>query len=102
MNNSRRGFLKNLGVFGGLAGAAYIGYREATEEKPDKEVIDKLNNGSSLLTLTSGYDPEPVKTSWYSGYTIGLPTFKTQKTASLQVGYDGKLYVKENDVWRKV
>ena len=100
MNNSRRGFLKNLGVFGGLAGAAYIGYREATEEKPDKEVIDKLDNGSSLLTLTSGYDPEPIKT--YGNYTVGLPNYTTQKTASLKVGYDGKLYVKENDKWRKV
>ena len=100
MNNSRRGFLKNLGVFGGLAGAAYIGYREATEEKPDKEVIDKLGAGSSHLSITSGYDPDPVKT--YGNYTLGLPTFKTYKTAVLQVGYDGKLYVKENDVWRKV
>ena len=100
MNNSRRGFLKNLGVFGGLAGAAYMGYRQATEEKPDKEVIDKLGTGNSHLSITSGYDPEPVKT--YGNYAIGLPNYTTLKTASLQVGYDGKLYVKENDVWRKV
>ena len=48
MNNSRRGFLKNLGIFGGLAGAA-----GAVEEDP-LVVLDGLGHVASGLGPDEG------------------------------------------------
>jgi hypothetical protein len=111
MNNLRRGFLKTLGI-GGLVSAGALGYKQATQivykqdELPTKELEEQIEK-KPVLQLNATYGEElPPQTS--NGYMfIGSgPQYKpgTEKRVEVKMvpGPDGKLYVKENDTWRKI
>lgn len=111
--NERRNFLKGLGL-SGLFLAGVAGYKEAKErivykqdELPTKELEEQLNT-KPVLQLTATYGEEMPPTKLYGNmYVIGFgPNYKpgTEKQVSVNIvpGPDGKLYVKENDKWRKI
>jgi hypothetical protein len=110
----RRNFLKGLGISGlFLAGAE--GYREVKErivykqdELPTKELEALLEKKPVLqLTATYGEEMPPQQSSYGNYFFIGTgPNYKpgTEKRVLVNIvpGPDGKLYVKENDIWRKM
>ena len=114
-NSVRRNFLKGLGISGlFLAGAE--GYKQAKEkivykqdELPTKE-LEALLEKKPVLQLTATYGEELPPAKVYgtdSMYIVGYgPNYKpgTEKRVSVNIvpGPDGKLYVKENDIWRKM
>lgn len=111
----RRSFAKGLG-FLGLIGVGVAGYKEAKErlmpapdELASKELSDKLDEHPMLaLNATYGEKIPPPPFSPYSQFTLvgNGPSYKPgteiRVQAKMQVGPDGKLYVKENDIWRKI
>lgn len=114
-NFSRRNFAKGLGL-AGLFLAGVEGYKQAKErivykqdELPTKELEEQLNT-KPVLQLTATYGEEIPPAQLYgtnSMYVFSCgPTYKpgTEKRVSVNVvpGPDGKLYVKENDTWRKI
>ena len=110
----RRSFAKGLGLIG-LIGVGVAGYKEAKErlmpapdEVASKELSDKLDE-HPMLALTATYGekiPQPVAP--YGQFMISgigpnyKPGTEIRVQAKMQVGPDGKLYVKENDIWRKI
>lgn len=112
-DSTRRNFVKGLGL-SGLFLAGVAGYKEVKErivykqdELPTKELEEQLNT-KPVLQLTATYGEEmPPQTYHGTQYLItGLgPNYKpgTEKTVDVKIvpGPDGKLYVKENDKWRK-
>ena len=107
----RRNFAKSLGLVGLLA-VGVEGYKQAKErivykqdELPTAE-LEKQLEGKPVLQLQATYG-EVIPTPNYGGYVFSIgPTYKTGTEKNVQVkivpGPDGKLYVKENDIWRKV
>jgi len=106
----RRSFAKSLGLLG-LFAVGVEGYKQASERivyKDDKiasdEIAKKLNEGN-LLSLNAKYgeiDNNPyTRYALYTGSKYKAGTEK-EVTISLKPGPDGKLYVKEGDIWRKV
>lgn len=111
----RRNFLKGLGISGlFLAGAE--GYKQARErivykqdELPTKELEEQLSK-KPVLHLSATYGELMPPQTYYgtNTYVIGGigPNYKpgTEKRVSVDIapGPDGKLYVKENDTWRKI
>ena len=114
MNPLRRGFAKSLGI-AGLITVGVAGYKTAKEkivykqdELPTAE-LEKQLEGKPVLQLGATYGeeippPKFVGTNMYV-YSVG-PTYKpgTEKRVIVNIvpGPDGKLYVKENDIWRKI
>ena len=113
---SRRNFVKGLGI-SGLFLAGVAGYNEAKErivykqdELPTKELEEQLEKKPVLqLNATYGEELPPVKyfgTNMYAYQIIGEKNYKpgTEKHVEVKIvpGPDGKLYVKENDTWRKM
>jgi hypothetical protein len=111
----RRNFAKSLGLAGLLA-VGVEGYKQAKErivykqdEIPTKELEEQLNTKPVLqISATYGEELPPAKLyGTNSMYIVGYgPTYKpgTEKHVSVNIapGPDGKLYVKENDIWRKM
>jgi hypothetical protein len=112
--SSRRNFVKGLGI-SGLFLAGIAGYKEATkvvyraDEFPSEELEKQLEK-KPVLQLNATYGtPKPKKifevnqqyfiTGFGEEYVEG-----TRKDVTVQIvpGPDGKLYVKENDTWRKI
>lgn len=112
---TRRSFAKSLGVLG-LVGAGIAGYKESKErlmpapdELASKEVVAVLEDQIATLALNATYGEKmpPTTPSYGQVFFVGSgPTYKPgtekQVQAKMQVGPDGKLYVKENDIWRKI
>jgi len=110
-NNTRRSFAKTLGLAGMFA-IGVASYKEAKErivykqdELPTKELEEQLN-GKRVLQINTTYGTPKPRTS-NSLYVIGFGdeyVKGTKKEVSVNIvpGPDGKLYVKENDIWRKV
>jgi hypothetical protein len=112
---SRRSFAKSLGLVGLLA-VGVEGYKQVKErivykqdELPTAE-LEKQLEGKPVLQLNATYGEEmpPAKlygTNSYYLFTTG-PTYKpgTENRVEVKIvpGPDGKLYVKENDSWRKI
>lgn len=112
---SRRSLIKGLGL-SGLFLAGVEGYKQAKEkivykqdELPTKELEEQLNV-KPVLQLSATYGEELPPQQIYgtnSMYIIGCgPQYKpgTEKRVDVKIvpGPDGKLYVKENDTWRKI
>jgi hypothetical protein len=111
---SRRNFAKGLGLTGlFLAGVA--GYKEVQErivykqdELPTKELEKQLEKKPVLqLQATYGEELPPQQSSYGNYFLVGTgPNYKpgTEKNVRVNIvpGPDGKLYVKENDTWRKI
>lgn len=111
---SRRNFAKSLGLVG-LLGVGVQGYQAAKErivykqdELPTKELEEQLNK-KPMLQLTATYGEEMPPQQYYGTnmYVIGIgPRYKpgTEKHVQVNIapGPDGKLYVKENDTWRRM
>lgn len=111
---SRRSFVKTLGL-AGLLVAGVEGYKEVKERivyKQDEipsEELQKQIDKKPVLELQAIYGEElPHQQSSYGNfYFVGIgPNYKpgTEKrvTVNMAPGPDGKLYVKENDIWRKI
>jgi hypothetical protein len=114
---SRRNFAKGLGLVGILA-VGVEGYKKTKErivykqdELPTVE-LEKQLEGKPVLQLAATYGVELPREKVYeygtnNTYLVGFaPTYKpgTEKHVSVKIvpGPDGKLYVKENDTWRKM
>jgi len=110
----RRKFAATLGLLG-LVGAGVKGYQEAKErivykqdELPTKE-LEALLEKKPVLQLQAVYGtpkPKPAYsmnqymiTGWGDEYVEGT---KKEVKVNIVPGPDGKLYVKENDTWRKI
>ena len=109
----RRSFAKTLGLIG-LVATGVEAYKETTkvvyrgDEFPTQE-LEKQLEAKPVLKLQATYGtpkPKPAYsmsqyyvTGWGEDYVEG-----TKKEVSVQIvpGPDGKLYVKENDTWRKI
>jgi hypothetical protein len=110
----RRNFAKSLGLLG-LVATGVEAYKETTkivyrgDEFPTKE-LEKQLEAKPVLQLQATYGtPKPkaaysmnqyyMVNGWGEDYVEG-----TKKEVSVQIvpGPDGKLYVKENDTWRKL
>ena len=111
---ARRSFMKGLGVLG-LVGAGIAGYKEAKErlmpapdELASKELAEKLDEQPTLMLQTTYGEkkpppPPPVGQFMFIGSGPNyIPGTEIRVQAKMQVGPDGKLYVKENDIWRKI
>lgn len=115
MNPLRRGFVKSLGL-AGLVTVGVAGYKMAKErivykqdELPTAE-LEKQLEGKPVLQLGATYGEEipPEKLYGTNGmyiFNVG-PSYKpgTEKRVIVNIvpGPDGKLYVKENNIWRKI
>jgi hypothetical protein len=106
----RRNFAKSLGLLG-LVGLGVEGYREATkivyraDEFPSEDLEKQLEKKPVLQLQATYGTPKPRNPN--SFYVMGFGedyVEGTRKDVSVQIvpGPDGKLYVKENDTWRKV
>ena len=110
----RRSFAKGLG-FIGLIGVGIAGYKEAKErlmpapdELASKELSDKLDE-HPVLQLRATYGekmpPPPPPAGQFMCLGTGpnyKPGTEIRVQAKMQVGPDGKLYVNENNIWRKI
>lgn len=114
MENNRRNFAKGLGL-AGLFLAGVAGYKEVQErivykqdEIPTAELEKQLEGKPTLqLAATYGEKLPPEQSSCGNYYFISSqPRYKpgTEKYVAVKIvpGPDGKLYVKENDSWRKI
>lgn len=111
---SRRSFAKSLGLVGLLA-VGVEGYKQVKErivykqdELPTAE-LEKQLEGKPVLQLQATYGEElPRQQSSYGNYYVIStgPNYKpgTEKHVAVKIvpGPDGKLYVKENDSWRRM
>jgi hypothetical protein len=112
---SRRSFAKSLGLVGLLA-VGVEGYRQVKErivykqdELPTTE-LEKQLEGKPVLQLQAIYGEELPPAKVYGTdnmYIVGYgPNYKpgTENRVSVKIvpGPDGKLYVKENDTWRRM
>ncbi len=108
---SRRNFAKTLGV-AGLFFAGVAGYKAVKEkivykqdELPTKELETQLENKPVLQLVATYGTPKPHDPNTF--YLVGFSdnyVEGTRKEVSVKIvpGPDGKLYVKENDTWRKI
>lgn len=110
---SRRSFARGLGLLG-LLSVGVAGYKEATsvptvvykqDELPTKELETQLE-GKPVLQLQAVYGtPKPRNMNtfyiqgWGEEYVEGT---RKEVRVNIVPGPDGKLYVKENDTWRKI
>jgi hypothetical protein len=115
MSILRRNFVKGFGL-AGIALAGVAGYKEVKErivykqdELPTAE-LEKQLDGKPVLQLQATYGEElpPAPFSCSNGFIITgfTPRYKEGTEINVKVnivpGPDGKLYVKENDTWRKI
>jgi hypothetical protein len=114
----RRSFAKTLGLIG-LVATGVEAYKETTkivyrgDEFPTQDLEKQLEK-KPVLQLNAVYGtPKPKNDSPYGAhlvngyYVMGYGdeyVEGTKKEVSVQIvpGPDGKLYVKENDTWRKI
>ena len=109
----RRAFAKSLGL-AGLVAVGVAGYKEAKErivykqdEIPTKELEAQLEKKPVLqLSVTYG-TPKPPTYVPGQYYFVGVGEEYVEGTrkdikVNIVPGPDGKLYVKENDIWRKI
>lgn len=111
----RRNFAKSLGLVGLLA-VGVEGYRQVKErivykqdELPTAE-LEKQLEGKPVLQLQATYGEEIPPAKLYGTNSMYIfstgPNYKpgTENRVSVNIvpGPDGKLYVKENDSWRKI
>ena len=105
---TRRSFAKTLGLVG-LVAVGIEGYKQAKErivykqdEIPSAELEQQLE-GKPVLQLAATYGKPKYRNSFY---LVGMEDYEegTRKDVKVQIvpGPDGKLYVKENDSWRKI
>ena len=105
---TRRKFFEVLGFGGaaaaltatGVASATVIARKEAAKEKAIKD-IESSGNPQIRFNATYGEIAPPKPNQ----FTIGkeyFPGTRKDVTASLTVGPDGNLYLKQNGKWRRI
>ena len=106
----RRTFAKTLGL-AGLVVAGVSAYKEVKErivykqdELPTKELEAQLEKKPVLqLSVTYGTPkPLPPNSIYIVGYEEYVEGTRKDVKVNIVPGPDGKLYVKENDIWRKI
>jgi hypothetical protein len=106
----RRNFAKSLGLIGLLA-VGVEGYKQVKErivykqdELPTAELEKQLET-KPVLQLSATYGEEMPPSHDLYVFSLG-PNYKpgTENRVDVKIvpGPDGKLYVKENDTWRKI
>jgi hypothetical protein len=109
--SGRRGFLRNVGFLGlfGTGATLAQGTDKEKTSRAELEVVpvEELDSNKADIIFNSTYgeiDTDKIKNSPFSLY--GDQKYKPETIkkveVTLKVGPDGKLYVKENDIWRKV
>ena len=101
----RRQFLRGLGIFGIVAGASAPAIADSKKAEIPQEILDKLDESNTHLVLMGQYDQKPKKSYQYNGstvYSFDLPEYNTTTQVAMKAGPDGNLYLKINDVWKKV
>jgi len=108
----RRSFAKSLGLVG-LVALGVEAYKETTkivykaDEFPSGELEKQLEKKPVLQLQATYGTPKPVQ-SWSQYNIVGVYgddyVEGTRKDVRVDIvpGPDGKLYVKENDTWRKI
>lgn len=109
----RRTFAKSLGLLG-LFAIGVEGYKQASEKlvfKGDElatdDVVKQLNYSGHYLSFKATYGEidtspvDPISVTFRNG-TRYIPGTEKNVSVDLKPGPDGKLYVKERDIWRKV
>ena len=106
--NQRRGFLRNVGflsLFGSGAALAQVSPKDKTKQAEIESVpVKELESNHSNIIFQSKYGELDESKSIFT--RIGDDRYKPETLkkveVTLKVGPDGKLYVKENDIWRKI
>jgi hypothetical protein len=119
--NERRKFLRGVGLFGALAAGATAAkanvapvvinnnYTTVTgDEFPTEELEKQIENKPVLMLQATYGTPKTPSSDPYNPYMIAgfgenyVEGTKKQVQVQIVPGPDGKLYVKENDTWRKL
>ena len=101
--SERRKFLKGFGLLGAVVGGAatakvVVEHRVVEEPKED---ISHLAPDNPTTLVLQGH-PKPVETASSGPYVL-IPTIRDfQNKVHLSVGKDNRLWIKVDDVWKRV
>jgi hypothetical protein len=104
--SERRKFLKGFGLLGAVAGGAatakvVVEHRVVEEKKPVEDISHLAPE--NLTTLVIQGNPKPVETPASSNGYVFMPTNREfQNKVHLSVGKDNRLWIKVDDVWKRV
>ena len=79
-------------------------FRSKQDELPTKELEAQLEK-KPVLQLSATYGklkPQPPNSFYIVGYEEYVEGTRKDIKVNIVPGPDGKLYVKENDIWRKI
>lgn len=102
-NNTRRGFLKNLGFLSAFvsgAATAKITIEEKVSDpvEPKEDISHLAPVCTSMFTLQG--NPKPVVDS--NGFSIGLMNPEYQNKVNMAVGRDNRLWIQVDNKWQRV
>jgi hypothetical protein len=110
--NTRRNFFKVLGLGAGVAATGVAGAAALVAATPGKsEAVKQLEKSTGYnITFTAAYGeevpPSPSNKGFiYSPYSADqafVPGTRKQVDASIQVGPDGNMYLKQNGKWARI
>jgi hypothetical protein len=105
--NSRRGFLKGVWIAGAAATVALVAKQTQYElSKPEVEDICHLSPEGqvSMMTLSADNRTAEQKKEEASTYSSRISIWQPHatNTVSMSVGKDDRLWIKINDVWKRV
>ena len=105
--SDRRNFLRKIGILGAFASGPAIAQNSFASVQKTEEIIpvkDLEKNVNSLKFIETYGEIDPSKNTGF--FTNDDSRYKPETIkkveVTLKVGPDGKLYVKENDIWRKI
>lgn len=106
--SARRGFLKGVWIAGAAATVALVAKQTQYElSKPEVEDITHLSPEGQVSNITISADnrtAEQKKKEDPSIYSSRISIWQPQvtNTVSMSVGKDNRLWIKINDVWKRV
>lgn len=105
--NDRRNFLRKIGILGAFASGPAIAQSSFSSVQEPEEIIpvkDLEQNTNSIIFQQTYGEIDPSKNTGFFMHEDSRYKPETIKKVevSLKVGPDGKLYIKENNIWRKI
>jgi hypothetical protein len=109
--NTRRNFFKVLGLAGGVAATGVAGAAAIIASSEKSEAVKQLEKSTGYnITFTAAYGEEVPRSpsnkgfiySPYSSDQAFVPGTRKQVDASIQVGPDGNMYLKQNGKWARI